>query len=110
MRPWRPARLSASSWLTRSTVVEAPARSGTDAASSDGDGQMCLARPGPADQDDIALLSDEATAGDVAHQGLVDQRVLEGEVVDVLLCTRPSELFTVQGLLELRFPELVSLR
>ena len=32
---------------------EAPARSGADAASRDRDGQMCLAGPGPADQDEV---------------------------------------------------------
>ena len=45
---------------------------------------MRLARAGSADQDDVALLGDEAAAGEIAHQSLVDRRVLEGEVVDVL--------------------------
>src|ERR1700691_4266511 len=63
---------------------EAPARSGADAASRDGDGQMRLAGAGSADQDDIALLSDEAAAGEITHQRLVDRRVLESDVVDVL--------------------------
>jgi TolB-like protein len=48
------------------------------------DGEMRLARSGSADQDGIALLSDEAAAGEIAHQRLVDRRVLECEVVDVL--------------------------
>ena len=63
---------------------EAPARSGSDAASRDGDGQMRLAGAGSPDQDDIALLGDEAAGGEVAHESLVDRRVLEREVVDVL--------------------------
>ena len=63
---------------------EAAARAGADAASRDGDGEMGLAGSGAADQDDVALLGDEAAAGEIAHQALVDRRVLEGEVVDVL--------------------------
>src|SRR5208282_4105208 len=63
---------------------EAPAQSGSDAASRDGDGQMRLARSGSPDQDDVALLGDEAAGGEVAHESLVDRRVLEREVVDVL--------------------------
>src|ERR1700691_6191380 len=63
---------------------EAPARSGADAASRDGDGQMRLAGAGFADQDDIALFSDEAAAGEITHQRLVDRRALESDVVDVL--------------------------
>ena len=85
MRPWRPARASASSWLTRSTVVKKrPRASGADAASRDGDRQVRLAGAGSADQHDVALLGDEAAAGEIANEGLVDRRVLEGEVVDVL--------------------------
>ena len=85
MRPWRPARASASSWLTRSTVVKKrPARSGADADSRDGDRQMGLAGAGSADQHGVALLGEEGAAGEVANESLVDRRVLEGEVVDVL--------------------------
>ena len=65
-------------------IVEAAARSGSNAASRDGDRQMGFARAGSADQDDIALLGDEGAAGEIAHQALVDWRVLEREVVDVL--------------------------
>src|SRR5277367_923652 len=63
---------------------EAPARSSADATPRDGDGQMRLACACSADQDDVALLGDEAAAGQVAHESLIDRRVLEGEVVDVL--------------------------
>jgi hypothetical protein len=45
---------------------------------------MRLTGAGPADQDDIALLRDEAAAGEIAHQALVDWRALELEAVDVL--------------------------
>ena len=63
---------------------EATARSGADAASRDGDGQMGLAGSGSSDQDDVSLLGDEAAAGEIAHESLVDRRVIEREVVDVL--------------------------
>jgi hypothetical protein len=63
---------------------EAPARSSADATPRDGDGQMGLACAGSADKDDVALLGDEAAAGQIAHESLTDRRVLEGEVVDVL--------------------------
>src|SRR5580704_3690241 len=39
---------------------ESAGRPGADAASRDSDGEMCLARSGSADQDDVALLGDEA--------------------------------------------------
>ena len=85
MRPWRPARAFGLELVDEiDGGEEAPARSGADAASRDGDGQMRLAGAGSADQDDIALLGDEAAAGEIAHQRLVDRRALEGEVVDVL--------------------------
>jgi hypothetical protein len=44
---------------------------------------MRLACAGPADQDDVALLGDESAAGQIAHESLVDRRILEGEVFDV---------------------------
>ena len=43
-----------------------------------------LARAGAADQHDVALVGEEVAAGEVAHQGLVDRRAVEGEVVDIL--------------------------
>jgi hypothetical protein len=52
---------------------EAPARSSADATSRDGDGQMRLACAGSADQDDVALLGDEAAAGQIAYESLVDR-------------------------------------
>jgi hypothetical protein len=43
-----------------------------------------LAGAGSADEHGVALLGDEAAAGEVANEGLVDRRVLEGEVIEVL--------------------------
>jgi hypothetical protein len=65
-------------------VVKPPADAGADAASGDGDGKMGFAGAGPADQHGIALLGDEAAAGEVVHKRLVDRRALELEVGEVL--------------------------
>src|SRR5205807_4320030 len=65
-------------------VVEAATRAGSDAAAGNCDRQMGLAGAGPANQDGIALLGEEATAGEIAHQGLVDRGAVELEVVEVL--------------------------
>ena len=65
MRPWRSARASASSLLTRSTALKKrprlPARM---QARRDGDGEMRLAGPGAADQHDIALMSMRPSAAE----------------------------------------------
>ena len=45
---------------------------------------MGLAGTRPADQHDVALLGDEATAGELVHERLIDRRALELEVVEVL--------------------------
>ena len=58
-------------------VVEPATGAGADAASGDGNGQMGLAGTGPADQHGVALLGDEATAGEVVHERLIDRRTLE---------------------------------
>jgi hypothetical protein len=65
-------------------VEEAPARAGTDAGAGDRDGEMGLAGPGAADEDDIALMGDEVAAGQVADERLVERRAIEDEVADVL--------------------------
>ncbi len=65
-------------------VVEPTASAGTDAASRDRDGKMCLAGAGTADQHGIALLSDEATSGKVVDERLIDRGALELEAVEVL--------------------------
>src|SRR5204863_6902398 len=46
-------------------VVEPAAGATADAASGDGNGKMRFAGAGPADQDGVALLGDESTAGEV---------------------------------------------
>jgi hypothetical protein len=83
MRPWRPARPSASSRLTRSTTLKkrprAPSRIQARA--------IAIARwvlPVPADEDDVALVSQELAAGELAHEVLVDGGAGEGELGDVL--------------------------
>ena len=65
-------------------IVEPAAGAGSDAASGNGDGQMGLAGAGPADQHGIALLCDEAAAGEIVHERLVDRRAVELEVIEVL--------------------------
>lgn len=45
---------------------------------------MGLAGAGAADQHQVALLSQEAAAGQILHQGLVDRRAFELEVRQVL--------------------------
>src|SRR5258708_15651556 len=65
-------------------VVEASAGTGSDAASGNSDGQMGLAGTGAADQHGVALLGDEAAAGEVIDQRLVDRCALELEVLKVL--------------------------
>ena len=65
-------------------IVEPTARAILDKASRDRDGEMGLAGAGSSDQDNVALLGDEATAGEAVDQRLVDRRPVELEVVDVL--------------------------
>src|SRR6185369_17671266 len=62
----------------------APAGTGSDAASGNGDGQVGLASAGAADQNGIALLGDEAAAGEIIDQGLVDGCAFELEVLKIL--------------------------
>ncbi|GEC17306.1 hypothetical protein J2S34_002027 [Nitrobacter winogradskyi] len=65
-------------------VVEAPAGTGSDAASGNGDGQMGLAGAGAADQHDVALLGDEPAASEIIDQRLVDGGALELEAIEIL--------------------------
>ena len=65
-------------------VVEATAGTIADTASRNSDGQMGLAGTSSADQDDIALLGDEAAAGEIVDKCLVDRRAVELEIIDVL--------------------------
>src|SRR4051794_237547 len=64
-------------------VVEPAAGTAADAASGNGDGEMGLAGTGPADQHGIALLGDEAAAGEIVDERLVDWRSLELEDIEV---------------------------
>src|SRR5215510_1360797 len=72
-------------------VVEAAAGAGPDAASGDGNGQMGFAGAGASDQHHVALLDDEAAAGEVIDQRLVDRRAVELEVSNVLGQRQPSD-------------------
>lgn len=65
-------------------VVEPATRAGADAASGDGNGEVSFAGAGPTDQYDVALLSNEAAAGEIMYEGVVDRRPVELEVVEVL--------------------------
>ena len=49
-------------------VEETPPCAGTDASAGDRDGEMSLAGPRAADEDDIALMGDEVAAGQVADE------------------------------------------
>src|ERR1700722_17128269 len=65
-------------------VVEAAAGTRSNAASGDGDGHMCFAGAGTADQDGVTLLGDEAAAGEIIDQRLVDGSAFELEVLKIL--------------------------
>ena len=55
-------------------IVEAATGTGSDAAPGDCDGQIGLAGAGTADQHDVVLLGDEAAAGEIIDERLVDRR------------------------------------
>ena len=85
MRPWRPARPSASSSVDEvDDVEEASAGAVADAGARDRDREVGLAGSGAADEDDVALVSQELAAGELAHEVLVDGGAGEGELGDVL--------------------------
>jgi len=65
-------------------VVEAAPGAGSDTASGNRDGKMRLSRAGASDQDSVALLDEEAAAGEIMHQRLVDRGTVELEVFKVL--------------------------
>ena len=65
-------------------VVEATTGARPDAASGDGDGHVCFAGAGTADQDGVTLLGDEAAAGEIIDQRLVDGCAFELEVLKIL--------------------------
>jgi hypothetical protein len=55
-----------------------------DERAGDGDGEMGLAGSCAADENKIALVSDKAAGGQIAHQALIDRCAGEVERVDVL--------------------------
>jgi hypothetical protein len=63
-------------------VVEPAAGAGSNATSGDRD--VGFAGAGSADEHGITLLGEESAAGKIAHEGLVDRRALELEVVEIL--------------------------
>ena len=65
-------------------VEEAAAGTGADAGAGDADSQVGLAGARAAGQHQIALMRQEAAAGEIAHQSFVDRRDGEGEFVDLL--------------------------
>ena len=67
---------------------------------------MGLAGSGSADQDDVALLGEEAAAGEIANEGLVDRRVFEDEVVGVLGERQPGDRHLVLDRARLLFRDL----
>jgi len=64
-------------------IEESAASAVADDGSLDRHGDVGLAGPGAADQHDIALLAEEFPAGQIAHQRLVDRRIIEGELLDL---------------------------
>src|SRR5215470_2870936 len=65
-------------------VVEAAATARANAASTDRNGQMGLAGTGTADQHDIALRGEEAAAGEISHQRLIDWCAVKYKAVEIL--------------------------
>jgi hypothetical protein len=80
-------------------IEETATQTGADAASRDGNGEMRLAGSGASNENDIALLRDEAAPGKIAHQGFVNGRAVEVKIIDflvilpVILTRWPSHLF-----------------
>ena len=64
--------------------IEPGPRPVPDARPGERDGQLRLARAGAAHQHDVALVGQELTAAEVAHQTLVDRRPDKGELGEVL--------------------------
>ena len=64
-------------------VEEAATSSIADDRTRDGNGDVGLARACPANQHHVALLVQELSACQIAHQRLVDWRSIEGELFDL---------------------------
>ena len=83
-RPWPPGAGFALEAVDQvDDIEEAAAGTGTDAGAGDANCQMSLAGSGAADQHQIALQRQEAAAGEIVHQGCVDRRVGEVELVNL---------------------------
>jgi hypothetical protein len=61
-------------------VEEAPPRAAADAGAGDADREVRLAGPGAADECEVALLQQEATAGEIADERLVDRRLCKSSI------------------------------
>lgn len=72
--------------------VEEPAAGAVaEAGPSDRDGKVRLPRSGAPDQHHVALLLEEGAAGQIAYQRLVDRRLVEVELVDLLGQRQPGD-------------------
>lgn len=65
-------------------VEEATAGASADERAGDGDREMALACARAADEHDVALVGDEVSRRQLAHEALVDGRHGEVELLDVL--------------------------
>jgi len=65
-------------------MASAPAGPVMDTGAGDADGEVGLACPRPADQDDVALLCEEVSTGEVPDQRFIDLGIFEPELFDLL--------------------------
>jgi hypothetical protein len=65
-------------------IVEAPARAVADESAGDRDGQVALAGARAAYENNIALIGNKGSGGQVADKAFIDGRVGKVEVVDIL--------------------------
>ena len=86
-------------------VVEPAAGAAADAASGNGDGKICLAGAGPADQHGVALLGDKAAASEIIDERLIDRCAFELEVVEVLGERQLSSTLPISGSVTKRIRE-----
>src|SRR5215212_6021208 len=88
MRPCLPLRCSVVEPVDEvDDVEEAAACSVADQCAGDADRQMRFAGSSAADEDGVALVGEEGSAGQLADQSLVYRCAIEVEVLDVL-CQR----------------------
>src|SRR5690606_20387220 len=77
--------------LLKQSRRHSPQAYAADAGARYGDGEMGLSGPGAADQDQVALVFEEAATAQFAHQRLVDRRSIEVELVDLLGEGQPGD-------------------